>query len=436
MELVLFTLLLGGFGYLVYKNLAWAIYVVLLLLPAYTFRVSIFGLPTTLLEGMILVLFGVWIYRNQHTVFLTQSYTGIPQWIEDNKFLSGSLFLLILGSLFGIAVAPSWLGAIGLWRAYFLEPVLFLIVCIDTIQKEKDFKIALHGLLGSGVLVSVYAIAQKVFGFGGITEMLGAVENHRATSIYPYPNAVGLYVSPLIMIAYYYSLQCFRENDYKQVGAYVLAGLAMVGGIISSESEAGLLAVIAVAGVYTIYEYRKYWYAWLVAAGSGALVLYFGLPTIWHKILDKVLLNDFSGTIRRHMYAESVQMLAMHPVFGAGLGGFQEALLPFHQSIIWIGKTLQPVEIYLYPHNIFLNFYSEIGLFGLMGFISLAGMYVHQAYKNRMSWLVQVSILMMGVIFVHGLVDVPFFKNDLAVLFVLVLSIPFFAKMNKREHAS
>lgn len=73
-------------------------------------------------------------------------------------------------------------------------------------------------------------------------------------------------------------------------------------------------------------------------------------------------------------------------ITGAGLNNYQNSLKPYHQAGIfvknddprWHHKTVwdeeyrkqvwQPVEIYLYPHNIFLNFWSELGLFGALLF--------------------------------------------------------------------
>ena len=86
----------------------------------------------------------------------------------------------------------------------------------------------------------------------------------------------------------------------------------------------------------------------------------------------------------------------------------------------------QPVEIYLYPHNIFLNFWSEIGLLGAIIFIWLmlkAALIAYQSFKYLNQENSSEKYLALGLmsslicIFVHGLVDVPYFKNDLAVMF-------------------
>ena len=92
------------------------------------------------------------------------------------------------------------------------------------------------------------------------------------------------------------------------------------------------------------------------------------------------------------------------------------------------------MEIYLYPHNIFLNFWSELGILGALIFDWLIVKYliislglflfnkkIKQNSVNRYLALGLFSAMI--VILVHGLVDVPFFKNDLAALFFILLAL-------------
>jgi len=77
----------------------------------------------------------------------------------------------------------------------------------------------------------------------------------------------------------------------------------------------------------------------------------------------------------------------------------------------------QPLEIYLYPHNIFLNFWTELGLAGLIifsflifKFIFLSLKYYYQTKKDR-NFLGLALCASMLIILLHGLVDVPYFKK-------------------------
>ena len=104
----------------------------------------------------------------------------------------------------------------------------------------------------------------------------------------------------------------------------------------------------------------------------------------------------------------TVEMLKTHPILGFGLANYQTAVKSWH--------ILKWAEIYLYPHNLFITFWSEIGLLGLIAFIWLIVLFFKKTIFNRAT-LARALIASMLIILIHGLVDVPYFKNDLAVIF-------------------
>jgi O-antigen ligase len=84
----------------------------------------------------------------------------------------------------------------------------------------------------------------------------------------------------------------------------------------------------------------------------------------------------------------------------------------------------------MYPHNILLNFWVELGIAGMLLFIWIIGKYFWWGFKilkNKLSlenkYLVLGLIGAMTVIVVHGLVDVPYFKNDLSCLFWILIAM-------------
>jgi len=97
-------------------------------------------------------------------------------------------------------------------------------------------------------------------------------------------------------------------------------------------------------------------------------------------------------------------------------------------SLEYQQKVWQPLEIYLYPHNIFLNFWSELGLAGMLLFVWIIGKFLMLDFRLLISDYKNKSLILgltgaMIVIVVHGLVDAPYFKNDLAVLFWLLIGM-------------
>jgi O-antigen ligase len=96
-------------------------------------------------------------------------------------------------------------------------------------------------------------------------------------------------------------------------------------------------------------------------------------------------------------------MLADRPIQGAGLGAYPTVIKPYHKAT-WM-------EIFQYPHNILLNLWSETGLLGILAFTWMCFTWF------RLSKLRLPLLLPLIAILIHGLVDVPYFKNDLALAF-------------------
>ena len=118
----------------------------------------------------------------------------------------------------------------------------------------------------------------------------------------------------------------------------------------------------------------------------------------------------------------STQYLSSSPArfaLGGGILGFADI-----QNQLRDPLKLEPL---LYPHNIIFNFWLEIGLAGLVAFGWLVVIFFKVGFQRGVTkdWLTLGIMAAMVTIIVHGLVDVPYFKNDLAVLFwVMVALLP------------
>jgi O-antigen ligase len=102
---------------------------------------------------------------------------------------------------------------------------------------------------------------------------------------------------------------------------------------------------------------------------------------------------------------------------GAGLRSFFERV----QKPVNDFKKIEPL---IYPHNILLNFWSEIGLFGILGFVGIFVLCFKKNISNRNdNFFRAAAACALVIFFVHGLVDVPYFKNDLAFIWWFVFGI-------------
>lgn len=361
------------------------------LLPLYQWRWEWLGVPTNALEVGVGFLALGWVLRAPKDWRLL-----IPE-----RTLLWPLGCLLLAAVLGVMVADDISSALGYLKAYFLIPLMVFLLVRTWPRDEQAWRQLLtsFGWLSIG-LVGV-AAWQLLTGDG---LPLPWDYDRRATSVFPYPNALGLFLAPLAS-AFLVSAWWWRSVGFTAFGTVALAGCVL------SETEAALVAVPAALGVVGV-AMQSTWWRRLGAVGAGVLIVATGL--LIGPVREKVLLQDYSGGVRLSQWGETVELIRDHALFGVGLGGYPTALVPYHSAVQY--------EIFQYPHNIFLNQWVELGFLGVVALVWL------MVVSGKRLWGdVSVVTLASGAalltMVIHGLVDVPFYKNDLAVLTALLFGI-------------
>lgn len=394
-----------AFGYLASKNFKTAVCYLIIFLPSYFIRFNIGPLPTTLLEVSFLALFSVWLVK-----FAKEDFVEIKNFCREKKWLSIAVVLFFIFSLGGIIASPEIIKSLGIWRAYFLEPILFFVILIGR-RKMISRDDLIRFLSISTISISALAIIQKLTGQlysptltgRDIVDLQG-----RVTSFFTTPNAIGLFLAPIVPLMIY----GFSDKSRKKYYIFI-CGLALVAIALSVSIGAwlGLMAGGLVA--LCLWGKRKIVVSVLIA---GLIVM-----SIIKPVRQNLLLQNPSGQIRLKIWSYTWNYVSESPknfIFGAGLRQ-------------WFEKVQKPVndftkiEPLIYPHNIILNFWSEIGLLGMISFVILFFCAVHCAnlLKNKNKFLAIALISSLVIFMVHGLVDVPYFKNDLAFLWWVILAI-------------
>ncbi len=444
-----------GFALLAWKNLEWALLALGLLLPAYLIRFNL-GLPLTLLEAMILIVFAVWFIKNYSglrghwsSLFKGEKKPAVRQY----PFRWAMVAWLVVS--FASAGVSGWsLASLGVWRAYFFEPVLLFIVVVNVFN-TKEKLVRLLGALGiSAGVISVFAVYQYITGDYIPNSFWAGVEGRRATSFFPYPNAVGLYAAPILFLllgALYAAWDKTKKFFSWQVLGWLLGIILCLAAIVAAKSEGAAFGAAAGLAIFGLLANRRVRLITLGILAAAFLVLVFNMP-LRNYVKERVTLHNFSGEVRRTQWKETLIMLRDgRELSGAGLANYQSAVKPYHQEGIFYNrdndpefqrkvvfneeyrkKVWQPLEIYLYPHNVILNFWSELGLVGVVVFFWLVVLFFYYGFSawrkavregDRFSYVILGVTISLLVTLIHGLVDVPYFKNDLAALFWLIMGL-------------
>lgn len=457
----------------------------LFLLPSYMIRFPLLGIPFTFLEGMILVLFSTWLFANYKSVVknIKAKFYNRGEGIREYPFNFEIVFWIVL-SFVAVWVSNFSNSAFGVWRAYFFEPILFYILVYNIFAKstksKKEFVVLLIWPLAlSALLLSLYAIFQKFTGFGIINPFWADLETRRVTSIFLYPNALGLYLAPIIVLStgLLTSLKKENNNIYQKLFLLFSIFLSLLA-IIYAKSEGALVAVLISLILFVIIKMFSGKRKKIILVSGVAFILSFVFlsslfyefivpkysypdfgSSIVNKIYDKITLKDFSGEVRKQQWRETFEMMKQRNrwFWGTGLSYYKESVEPYHQEGIFFNrdrdsdfrrkivmfdeeyksKYWYPVEIYMYPHNLLLNFWTELGLFGMLLFSWIIIKFFTIGIKlinKENKYLVLGIVLAMLTIIIHGIVDVPYFKNDLAVMFwVMITMMGILSLKNKNE---
>jgi putative inorganic carbon (hco3(-)) transporter len=374
------------------------------LVPAYTLRWHLGPLPTTLLEDAILLTIAV--FAAESVVQRTALY-----W---RTALVAPATLFLIAGVISVAVAPDHRAALGLYRAYFIEPIAFGVVLINVIKTPVR---ALWIIGGLSLGATVAGVANSAVVINALRHHAYDVVNTPPVVIYNTANAVALYLVPLIAMAGAIALHGRSRREQLAAAAFALIGSACV---LLSFSRGGYLALAAVA-LGLALTHRRRWV--LIGAGAlvaGGLIL---IPALRDRVLTNLDPNNGHNTLvgRFHLWSVALRMLHDHPIFGAGLSGFATVIGPY-----WNPTN---IDRFTYPHNIVLNSWTETGLLGVaaFGWILVAGMKLSwRGWRSAPSgWrAIHLGVLLALVaVVVHGLVDVPYWKNDLSVELWTLLSL-------------
>lgn len=382
---------------------------VILLSPLYVIRWKYFGiLPTTLLELLLWVSVGVWLVEKVRRRAFSFPRTGFD----------GPILLLLVGATLSIWVSPDLRGALGVWKAYFIEPAIFYYLLVDLFLGRDNYSEKLlsrwveRPLLGVAFWLSILGILQFLLHWPIFTPH----QQDRAHAVFNNGNALALFVAPILVWLVTSGLGELRWRGLKGGVALVL-----LTAIFMSKSLGALVALTATIGLALIFK-KLVGVVWVKQVWKNLPLILLVLNIVgltqvkrFAPAVDNPWQRPGGTTlVRLCLWGGTWNLLRDHPFWGAGLSGFKELYGARYYTC-----DAEPLE---YPHSFFLNFWVETGLLGLVAVTWLLWRVFRLSSTHR-EWRVMSLQLVFFYWIIHGLVDVPYFKNDLALLWFVFLAL-------------
>ena len=368
-------------------------------LPAYVFRGQLFGrLPYTGLEAVLALTV---------LAFIIESSLQRRMPRLDTPF-SVVVAVILLATAIGIAASPDHREALGIAKSYIVEPMVLFFVAVNVLRSSWDWERVVYGLYVSGLVVAVSQFVAL-----GKALVAGAVNLNFSpptpTWLWSNNNFGGIFLDPLVGIAL--GLALFGGVRYRNVhwAALVVLGL----GDALTLSRGSWLALVVMAVLAAALHPRR---RLLLALCLAALVVAVVLPPIRHRITNELNPSNPANSLvaRVRLWHATVDLLEAHPFTGSGLAGYQAEIGTYRARV-----HDTSAQTHVYPDKLELDFWVELGV---LGFVALLGFFVElirylvpavRAGPRDHPWAAALALAWVAII-VHGLVDSPYWKNDLA----------------------
>jgi len=411
---------------LIYHRIELGVMLVVFWSPFFLFPVELYQFAFPVAEVILLITVGAVLLQ------------GLANYAEDGQMMPKSMrkwtwhqslnsfdylmiIWLVLG-IFGVLVATYRSPAITDFRTLFLEPFLLYVLIRMIGNNQKILLRILDVLLLAGVAVAGIGL---VMWFGGQSIITAEDGVSRLASVYGSPNNVGLILGRCIPIALAWVL--IRTDNMRWIMG-MSAFLVMSIALILTQSAGALFIGVPVGVMVTIIlSLRKK--AILPVLGILALIMVGAIIASQSPRFER-LVDMTSGTnfYRLRAWQSAVNIIQDAPITGIGLDQY---LYYFREGYMLPDAWQEPNLSH--PHNIVLDFWLRLGIFGviwLMVFVGIWGKTAWRVYqywftsKNKFVFALTVGIVgSMANLLTHGLVDNSLYVLDLAIVFAVLVSI-------------
>jgi Lipid A core - O-antigen ligase and related enzymes len=206
----------------------------------------------------------------------------------------------------------------------------------------------------------------------------------RVNATFVDPNIFARYL--ILAIVANLILQFFHTKSKMKIVYYVtLLGLLGALGITLSRSGVVTLAAVLLLMIFLIP--RKQIVQPIGILGIIGAVIVASRPTIWQRLLT---FREGFGALdaqRKYLMRVAWAMFKDHPIFGVGLGGFQES---FTTHYLWMKTVIPYVQGVTLSHTTILTIAGELGVMGLaaLAWVWLALARVLKQLRNGLNGLI------------------------------------------------
>jgi O-antigen ligase len=406
------------------------IYATLLTIPLYLVRLTVWEIPTNILEVVVLFsfLFSFW---NKNINFDGRIYQQI-------KIYFWPVSILLVGLLLSSFLNPHYKTELGIIKGWFIIPLLFSWALLREIDSREKIEKALYCLYFGTFLV----------GLAGLFYLWSKHLTYdlRLQAFYLSPNYLAMFLAPGIFIGKYFlesNLKILFGHCYQRIKpGLFFSFFSLTTILISFYFTYSYATWISVIGSLFLLELIRSGKKIFKSKYFFTIILLFAI-FISFQINQKKFHSFFvpgeksSLTSRIAIWRSSIRILMDNAIVGIGSGNFQEKYLEYQKFFPPYPDWAVPQ-----PHNLYLAFWLQGGILGIFGFLLLIYLWLKSLVKiflKQKNGFQPLLSVILGIIFytlIHGLVDTPYWKNDLSLIFWTIFALGIIIMREKNKNAS
>ncbi len=460
-EYIIYIILLVAWALLVYKNLRVSILLIPLFFPLYLFEINIFGIPIYFVEAIIIisaipVFYFLLIGHSEalskgffHKILHIIKLKFLPAKWEIKDFLKSPFFPIVLFLIASVISALIVQGndamhALGILKSWVIIPLIYFYILFVTIKDSRDANFVLYAYLSSALILALWGSYQAASGHY-------ATIDQRVSGPFESANYFAMYITPAFIFTAIRFLQTFMHlklaTAHTRFAAFehrIFLGLFaafLFAVLVLSQSYGGLLGAFIAIFIFVIYT-RITTGEFLVKKFLNKIIIFIILfVTLAGTLTASLNIEKFQNLVRidehtsistrLEIWQVGFTLLKENPLLGIGLGQFQPNYSYRAEEILG-HPPLEPTR--LHSHNLYMETWLNTGLLGIVSFIWIV-VFAFKKYRKikpgEEKNIAIAVIIMLSYLLIHGLIDVTYWKNDLSLIFWLIIGVNFALSKNE-----
>ncbi len=305
--------------------------------------------------------------------------------------------------------------------------IIFYFVVINTIRTKRAWLALVKVFLASALLVAIYGVIQNFTGVSSteswIDEEMFTDIKVRVYSFFNNPNVLGEFLVLTIPVMVALVWNKVREEHRTLFG---ISLIIMAACMIFTWSRGAWLGMLIAVAIFLAISDKRWVFVGILAVILVPVALYLsGNSAIVERVLSIGNTADTSTAYRVSIWRASIKLLGDFWLPGIGVGSdAYKAVYPVY--------ALTGADFALHSHNLYLQFWVETGVIGIVSLLSLALAFLKNTFsasivKNIKRCDVAKLTVALGAGFVgfmvQGLTDYVWYNYKILMIFWIIIAL-------------